>query len=414
MIAIFDNHHSKSNHYLGFGFLFSTIYCLSLLFTSCSKQIPGGPGGNANVSANNNSGSGSQMEHNLYLMGYLSYGVGTYAFVWKNGMLTKMNDSSLNYGFGNAMTIVDTNIFVCGDIYTIGNNAIDAPTIWTNGIPSQTSQQKPNLGGSSLYGEYFAITSYGNDIYVGGDWLYRVPTDSRESAVFWKNGVPTSFVYKNAVIPNDFDSSEKTSIRTMYVSGSDIYAGGYISGMSKVNGLNVYGCYWKNGQITVLFPGVANGALVNGIAVLGNDVYAVGVVTFPQVQISGQQYSSLRPRAYLWKNGNPALLYDSTQSSEATSIQIANGNIYISGYVGNNQNTNTACYWKNGVQVILGDGFVSSAANAICISGNDIYVAGEVRKQDGITYGAYWKNGVATILSVSGTVVFELYGIYYK
>ena len=142
-------------------------------------------------------------------------------------------------------------------------------------------------------------------------------------------------------------------------------------------------------------PTDVNGAVANGIAVSGPDVYLVG---------SGSTGTG-RQRAILWKNGTVIPLTDGSQFAAATGIFIQGTDVYICGEEkDNNDSFYVAKYWKNGQAVILSDTTSVCLTNSIFVDQNDVYVAGV--EQPGTllhpigqnSRAIYWKNGVETKL----------------
>ena len=81
----------------------------------------------------------------------------------------------------------------------------------------------------------------------------------------------------------------------------DVYVAGYennSAGRSVVK-------YWKNGNETILTDGSRN-AIATDIAVIGDDVYVIGVESNGSVNV-----------AKYWKNGTPIFLTDGANPSSA-------------------------------------------------------------------------------------------------
>jgi hypothetical protein len=97
--------------------------------------------------------------------------------------------------------------------------------------------------------------------------------------------------------------------------------------------------------------------------------------------------------AIYWKNGAATILPDLGHSSEAHAIAVSGNDVYVAGIEGNGTQ-DLAVYWKNGAPVVLTDGAKRGFANAIFVTGNDVYVAGG---ENGIA--EYWKNGAPVALT---------------
>jgi hypothetical protein len=234
------------------------------------------------------------------------------------------------------------------------------------------------------------------------DFSIYMAGDADGKAVYWKNGIQT-------------DLAPQGSAQAIAVSGTDVYAGGYI-----YDGINTEAAYWKNGQQILLEgPGISH---VFGIAVNGTDVWCVGDILGP--------LGSGRDSATYWKNGVRMHLSPEAKG-KATGILFAGTEMYVSGQVWDS--FDTAVVWKNGVQtwyaitgtinamglsqtdtIVVGnfgpipaywthdklhqlapDGYGTSVA----ISGPDIYVGGDTISNSGKTQAVYWKNDVMTVLN---------------
>jgi hypothetical protein len=160
--------------------------------------------------------------------------------------------------------------------------------------------------GSFLLGEYaFASSIFvsGNDVYAGGyDQFYK--------AAYWKNGSATQLADTNMI----------SNANCLYIYGTDIYVAGWL-GDSAV--------YWKNGQTYYLPDGLPAQAF--SIFVSGTDVYVAG----------GEDGV-----ARYWKNGISTVLQSG--NTFAFSIFVNDGNAYIAG--GKNSIPE---YWRNSSGNIL-------------------------------------------------------------
>jgi hypothetical protein len=272
-----------------------------------------------------------------------------------------------------------------------------------------------NTYGTSYGNELSFTTSNAKDVYVAGYENY--------SAIIEKNGTRIL----TSALGNTFNAS--TGARSIFVSGSDVYAAGYATGGSEtkvvlwkngtpsylevansysngwdpviyansvfVSGSNVYvagtGFYsakiWKNTIATTLTPTNSSGS-ANAVYVSGSDVYVVG----------GND-----GEAVIWKNGVMSYLPNQNQGSEAKSVFVSGGNVYVAGYINNvSTGKDMAVVWKNNVVTVLSNSnTVDAVANSVYVSGSDVYVAGSVKLNSGIYEATLWKNGVATVLTNS-------------
>jgi hypothetical protein len=142
--------------------------------------------------------------NDVYICGNIDY----HAYVWKNGVSTKLSDSSSSFVFG---------LFMAGtDVYIAGTENGKA-VYWKNGIKTVLSTQS-----SFAYG----IAVSGTDVYVVGN-------ENWNTAVYWKNGV------KNVLAIGATGYAAANAIKIL---DSDVYIVGTIGGSF----LSTDVC-WKNG-----------------------------------------------------------------------------------------------------------------------------------------------------------------------
>ena len=92
-----------------------------------------------------------------------------------------------------------------------------------------------------------------------------MPVDTKRTeavAKIWKNGVATTLT----------DGTKDADIRSVYISGTDIYAAGY----ERNAGNKRVGKIWKNGVATALTTSTFGNAEIASVFVSGADVYAEG------------------------------------------------------------------------------------------------------------------------------------------
>jgi hypothetical protein len=179
----------------------------------------------------------------------------------------------------------------------------------------------------------------------------------------------------------------------------DIYAGGFENENwenAPANSLFL-GTYaktnarvWKNGVIMPL-TGSPFSSVVYDVAVLGNDVYAVG--TFDTATYN--PYNQIMVKPTIWKNGIPTFLSAPGRGGSCKSIEISGNDIYITGSEYGLSSTGTGTLWKNGV-VIFSE--ANTNIRDIKVVGNDVYMV--LRQGAGsFAVGSLWKNGVYTNFS---------------
>jgi hypothetical protein len=150
--------------------------------------------------------------------------------------------------------------------------------------------------------------------------------------------------------------------------------------------------YWRNGQKVQLTDGTYN-AGASSIFVADNDIY-----------VAGYEYgNNSQSAAKYWKNGQAIMLaLATTLGSTSSSLFVLENNVYVAGrefYSATNKFQ--AKYWKNGEGTSLTDGSDRAEATSIFVLGNDIYVAGFEYNSNGPPVAKYWKNGGAVSLSTT-------------
>lgn len=153
---------------------------------------------------------------------------------------------------------------------------------------------------------------------------------------------------------------------------------------------------WKNGGAHRL-SGEKQGGDAKQVVVAGDDVYVVGYVIN-----NNEMYIPT-----LWKNGN-AMALEGTMYGFAESVFLSGGDVYVTGFAYEHVFPDLlfqkrAMLWKNGVlqypQLTYND--LQTNAHSVFVSGNDIYVAGErtvgsyFSGDIEISFATLWKNGVA-------------------
>lgn len=146
---------------------------------------------------------------------------------------------------------------------------------------------------------------------------------------------------------------------------------------------------WINGVPTELSDG-AEEAKTYSVFVNDTDVYVAGYV----------QNQDKVDVATLWKNGVPTELSNGTEEARVYSVYVSGTNVYVAGSVEKEGSKNIATLWINGVPTELSNGTTSAYANAVYVSDtDDVYVAGRVKNEEGYYPATLWKNGVLTELS---------------
>jgi hypothetical protein len=200
------------------------------------------------------------------------------------------------------------------------------------------------------------------DVYITGVFIPLGPLPNRNEAVYWKNGI-LHYLGGNGIVA--------TSI---YVASGDVYVAGYASYPFHYFTVG----YWKNGKEHIL----ANSGATKSIYVSNDDVYVTG-------------YEHYFPQAVYWKNGTPHELADGKRAV-ANAIYLSEDDVYVAGskpdFLGPRK---VDFYWKNGTRHNLS---ISGTANSMYVADGNVYLAGYVMVNS-VAVAAFWKNGTLHKLS---------------
>lgn len=220
--------------------------------------------------------------NDIYITGVTKTGFEQFtAIVWKNG---EIQDLVLSPNMSNSKA---NSIVISGnDVYVAGSNG--SAMLWKNG----TQQQLEFSTDMNSLAAGLAVS--GNDVFVVG-------RDDNYEATIWKNGVKQQI---------DQPLAEMSTADKIAISGNDIYiAGEFISSITTPDRIitKQTAVVWKNGVKQRLNLKQELGSEILSIAILGNDIYAVG----NEIEYSkeapkpsaGITLSKDKYRSVLWKNG---------------------------------------------------------------------------------------------------------------
>jgi hypothetical protein len=200
----------------------------------------------------------------------------------------------------------------------------------------------------------------GSDVYVGG-W------DRSNRPKYWKNGVGVDL------------SAKVGEVFSITASGNDVYAAGYEGSFGTPTPV-----LWKNGvEVKNALPSL-NYARANFVVASGTDLYVAGFTTT----------KTGKTAAMYWKNGTTVYLTDSTQNANATSIHVSGNDVYVSG----SEDGQSPFYWKNGKRIAMDAAPGTFTGTSIYVNGTDVHVAGTLLSGS-VTTVQYWKNSTRQILT---------------
>jgi hypothetical protein len=244
-----------------------------------------------------------------YITGEGMVGSGS-AHLWTNGIRSSLGSTGGAY----ASVKVGSDLYVAG-LQTLGG--YPHPVRWTNGARADLPE------GGADFGNAIAMAALGGSVYtVGGEIFGTVAYPA-----LWTNST-LSFLDSTGY------SAGRASAIT--VSGSDIVIAGSVTQTSSGS---AQPAIWTNGALSVLSTaGYHYGGVINGIAVSGGNVVAVGEVT------GDITYGCV------WINGEFSLLdKGSFDAVSPIGVKILNGDVYIGGVAYDVSSNSYPAVWKNGV-----------------------------------------------------------------
>jgi hypothetical protein len=307
-----------------------------------------GGGGSSSSSPGGSSGP------TVYVAGYIDNG-GTYqALYWKDGVSNTLSPGV--FSKANSIVLSGSNILISGY-----NTISPYACYWYNGDTPTNLNNSPN--GSEAY----SINIYNGIVYSAG---YTNDGGLNKIATYWSN---TTLYNLNAGVNSQANS--------VFVCDGTIFTAGHTN--------NSYACYWSNNTRFDLSGGANSGA--NSIYVSGGVVYTGGYTN-----------DGVVPHACYWTNANPVPVnLSGGQRSAVNSLMVSGGTVYSCGFIRPLSPT-IACYWIGTTMYILG-GLTNSEAKSITVDNGTVYVAGYYSNTTDHTYHAcYWKNGVLVDLGGDG------------
>ncbi len=329
------------------------IAATGFIFTCCTKN---------NNNTTGTGGTGGKLPDSTV---YVSGDNGSNPILWQNGVPDTL---SATLGTARQVIVSGSDVYVAGICQEIINyyspGVLDGPirgqyAYWKNGVQNNVDSFQDivynNVSiavvGNNVYyangqawenGAIIPLTGLGNGVvasaFADGSDIYFVGTDSAQDAVYWKNGqlnIVSAYQGRGSTLPHP---------DCIYVSGTDVYAGGMFN----------QAVYWKNGVANFLvYTGTAFVPSVSSIFVSGNDVYT-----------TGNLIGANNVTASYWKNGveNDLTLNSSPNpptSYFTNSFFLSGSDIYVAGYsytqppVPTMVGTYAPVFWKNGVETVL-------------------------------------------------------------
>jgi hypothetical protein len=307
-------------------------------------------------------------EGNVFVVGYQGKSdmIGSSVpALWVNERATPTNTQTNIRGQLNSVYVSPKGVFIAGVLHNNNEVRYSDAAIWT--FTSSGEFKTAGVGVGKLFHAQ-AIS-----VFVSGDDVYGVVNHS----------------YGTAIVKNQTYQELSTLdwASSLFVSNNDIY----IVGCKTYNGVKTP-ILWKNGTALPLAAhaerwegGVKKrvGAKAKSIFVLGNDVYVLG-------ESSDSQY---RTGIILWKNNIPQYFESGSGAKpEGNSVFVSGTDVYVAG-----RNYGAATIWINGTPIPLdfpkteeekarNPYLPESEATSVFISDGDIYVAGRNREGQAVLW----------------------------
>lgn len=324
-----------------------------LAVTSCKKDSATNPTGSSGATGTTGvmgptglTGSTGAIT-DIYIVGNIKATNGAYvAACWKNGVLTKLSDSTVNC-YANGITVFNNDIYILG---IFGGYV----AYWKNGIMTK-------LGMGYTRGGRSAITVQGNDVYAAGH-------NFEAGAVYWKN--QTAIPLSGGADASDIFTGIAVNSNNVYLAGNDNSLDGTTTAV-----------YWTNNTGITLPHGSGKFSKAESLIVYGNDTYITGNYGAASKDYHDEMYASY------WKNGNLITVGDTNRYTLINSIAFNGNDIYLAGIRAKSANGVTyGCYWKNGTIAFASPNLTTTDLSDIAVNGTDVYFL------DG-TKSGYWLNG---------------------
>lgn len=174
----------------GVAMLGADVYVSGFRFKEWANNMTG-------VQVKNNQGTTLQLHtmptavatggSDIYMSGALYSNLGFFssAVVWKNGVATRLGDTTTTNQFATAIAVSGSDVYLAGRNGLIGNNPLPQAVYWKNG-------NMVILQGSSSTGGANYIAVAGNDVYATGE--------INGGAGYWLNGVPAKLPGANLLM----------------------------------------------------------------------------------------------------------------------------------------------------------------------------------------------------------------------
>jgi hypothetical protein len=285
-----------------------------------------------------------------------------------------------------------------GHVYAAGYSKVTTNNIpragaWIDGIWVASPVADP-----AYDSEDTSVFVSGNDVYTAG---WAKDSGSTQWGGYSKNSWVGGALVSVASGPVDTPWPQGSAVNSIFVAADVIYAGG--SGYDVANSAVVAG-YWtisapSAGTWTELTPPAGartKNSAVKSLVVSGSDIYAAGYITTDaNGRIPGYWKIDTVRALTTWQDLTPL---DSAKQSEVDTIFVTDTDVYAGGFSTAADNSVVPGYWKNGTWTALPCQAATplGRVSSLVVVGSDVYAGGGQVDSLAMTLAVagYWANGV--------------------
>jgi PKD domain len=270
--------------------------------------------------------------------------------------------SSLGSGVNSnvvALAVSGTDLYAGGGFTTAGGVAAKWVAKWNGNAWSAL--------GSGPNNYVAALAVSGTDLYAGGDFTTA-------------GGVTANHIAKwDGSAWSALGSGMERSVSALAASGTELYAGG---SFTTAGGVSANGIAKWNGNVwSALGTGMDSSGMNSGVgnlAVSGTDLYAGGYIT----TVSGVIASGIAK----WDGNAWSALGPPGMNSDVAAVAVSGTDIYVGGYFTTTGGVlaNHIAKWDGTTWSALGSG-LNNVVSALAVSGTDLYAGGHFNMAGGVS-----------------------------
>jgi len=316
----------------------------------------------------------------VYIGGTFNNAGGVTAFrfaVW-NGSSWAATGSGMN-GNVNRIKVAGTNLYVGGEFNQADDIIVNHVAVWNGTDWSGLGQAGRINGVGGIITAVRAITSAGNDVYVGGYFTGVGRIRANRIARF--DGTNWHALGGGIRGTNNSSGNNDTTVNAIAISGNNLYAGGIFTNAGGVAANNI--ARWNGSAWSALGGGIPG--TVSAIAVRGSDVFVGG--TFTMTTANGTAFNIARWDGNAWWS-LPGVFLGTIGNFFVNALAVQGNNVIVGGsfrtanLISGERGTNVAIW--DGIDWVPMGGGVNSNVNAIAVIGSGVYVGGRFSNASGV------------------------------